>query len=69
MIRLYHCVSARSFRPLWAIEELGLPFPQTLVLRYSRFEPEHRRLPGVADVFFGLRARRRALTPRGRAPV
>ncbi len=22
---LYHCVSARSFRPLWLLEELGLP--------------------------------------------
>jgi glutathione S-transferase len=128
MIRLYHCVSARSFRPLWALEELGLPyelvmlpfpprqharafldvnplgtipllvheqtrmtesaaicqylcslvpgtplalhpgdagygtyldmlhfgeatltFPQTLVLRYAHFEPEHRRMPTVAD--------------------
>ncbi|WP_444999759.1 glutathione S-transferase family protein [Halomonas mongoliensis] len=25
MIRLHHCVSARSFRPLWLLEELGLP--------------------------------------------
>lgn len=25
MITLYHCVSARSFRPLWMLEELGLP--------------------------------------------
>jgi glutathione S-transferase len=128
MIRLYHCVSARSFRALWALEELGLPyelvmlpfpprqharefldvnplgtiplfvhgqtrmtesaaichylcalvpgtplelrpgdtgygsyldmlhfgeatltFPQTLVLRYAHFEPEHRRMPTVAD--------------------
>jgi glutathione S-transferase len=128
MIRLYHCVSARSFRPLWALEELGLPyellmlpfpprqlarqfleinplgtvplmihgdtrmtesaaicqylcslksptplqaepdeadfgsylnllhfgeatltFPQTLVLRYSRLEPEERRQPAVAE--------------------
>lgn len=128
MIRLYHCVSARSFRPLWALEELGLPyelvmlpfpprqrareflalnplgtiplfvhgatrmtesaaicqylcslkrptpmqpepdepeygdylnllhfgeatltFPQTLVLRYARFEPEERRQPAVAQ--------------------
>ena len=23
---LYHCVSARSFRPLWMLEELGLPY-------------------------------------------
>ena len=26
MITLYHCMSARSFRPLWALEELGLPY-------------------------------------------
>jgi len=26
MIELYHCVSARSFRPLWALEELELPY-------------------------------------------
>jgi glutathione S-transferase len=23
---LYHCISARSFRPLWMLEELGLPY-------------------------------------------
>jgi glutathione S-transferase len=128
MIVLYHCVAARSFRPLWALEELGLPyqlkvlafppraidraflkinplgtvptlfdgelrmtdsaaichylgvrygpsplvvepgeldygmflnwlhfgeatltFPQTIVLRYSRFETPERRLPQAAD--------------------
>jgi glutathione S-transferase len=128
MLILYHCFSARSFRPLWALEEMGLPyqlnmlpfpprvhqkdylainplgtipalvdgdtlmtesaaiceylatrygptdlavrvdepgygaylnalhfgeatltFPQTLVLRYSRLEPEERRVPQVAD--------------------
>lgn len=127
-ITLHHCVSARSLRPLWALEELGLPyelvmlpfpprvlrreflalnplgtvplmvhgatrmtesaaicqylcalaspttldvapaeadfgaflnhlhfgeatltFPQTLVLRYGRFEAEERRLPAVVD--------------------
>ena len=26
MISLYHCMSARSFRPLWALEELGMPY-------------------------------------------
>ena len=26
MITLHHCVSARSFRPLWALEEMGLPY-------------------------------------------
>jgi glutathione S-transferase len=25
MITLYHCSSARSFRPLWTLEEMGLP--------------------------------------------
>lgn len=129
-ITLYHCLSARSFRPLWMLEELGLAyrlkilpfpprvfdrsyldvnplgtiplfeegttrmsesaaicqylaerhgptplrvaveepdygaylnylhfgeatltFPQTLVLRYSRFEPEERRLPQVAEAY------------------
>lgn len=128
MVVLYHCASARSFRPLWMLEELGAPyelvmlpfpprvqarpyldlnplgtipllidgetrmtesaaicqylcavngptplqvepgekdfgaflnflhfgeatltFPQTIVLRYSRFEPEERRQPGVAE--------------------
>lgn len=128
MITLYHCVSARSFRPLWMLEEMGLEydlkmlpfpprvhakpffeinplgtvpaltddglqmtesaaicqyladrygpthltvsvdeadyghfldllhfgeatltFPQTLLLRYGRFEPEDRRLPQVVD--------------------
>lgn len=128
MITLHHCLSARSFRPLWVLEELGLPyelkvwpfpprvldkrilainplgtvpvlvdrdtlmtesaaicqylaarhspgeldvapaepeygaylnflhqgeatltFPQTLVLRYARFEPPERRQPQVAD--------------------
>lgn len=128
MITLYHCISARSFRPLWMLEELCIPyqlmmlpfpprvfarsyldvnplgtiplmihgetrmtesaaicqylcaisaptplqvelterefgeylnylhfgeatltFPQTLVLRYSRFEPAHRQQPTVAE--------------------
>lgn len=26
MIELWHCPDARSFRPLWALEELGLPY-------------------------------------------
>jgi glutathione S-transferase len=130
MITLHHCMSARSFRPLWMLEEIGLPyelklwpfpprakdkryfevnalgtvpafvdgdtfmtesaaicqylaarysagvfdvavnepgfgaylnylhfgeatltFPQTLVLRYRRFEPPERRLPQVADAY------------------
>jgi glutathione S-transferase len=26
MITLYHCEAARSFRPLWMLEEMGLPY-------------------------------------------
>lgn len=143
MITLYHCISARSFRPLWTLEELGLPyelkmlafppralqrsfldlnplgtipllvdgetrmtesaaicqylcalnapasldvapgerdfaaylnylhfgeatltFPQTLVLRYARFEPESRRQPQVADDYAKwFLARLRTLEP------
>ncbi len=40
MIDLHHCVSARSFRPLWMLEELGapyrlhmLPFPPRVLAR------------------------------------
>jgi len=38
MITLYHCVSARSFRPLWALEELRLPYE----LRMLPFPPRQR---------------------------
>ncbi len=31
MIRLYHCQGARSFRPLWALEEMGLPYEPVLL--------------------------------------
>ncbi|MFP3569786.1 glutathione S-transferase family protein [Paraburkholderia sp. SIMBA_030] len=143
MITLYHCLSARSFRPLWMLEELQKPydlvimpfpprvlarayldvnplgtvplmidgktrmsesaaicqylcaisaptslqvepdeedfgaflnylhfgeatltFPQTLVLRYSRFEPEDRRQPVVAEDYAKwFLARLRTLEP------
>jgi glutathione S-transferase len=35
MITLHHCLSARSFRPLWMLEELGLPYE----LRVLPFPP------------------------------
>lgn len=35
MITLHHCLSARSFRPLWMLEELGLPYD----LRILPFPP------------------------------
>lgn len=31
MIRLYHCREARSLRPLWALEELGIPYEPVLL--------------------------------------
>jgi glutathione S-transferase len=142
MITLYHCANARSFRPLWMLEELGIPyrlmmlpfpprarapdylginplgtipllidgetsmtesaaicqylatrygpsplavspdqpaygrflnflhfgeatltFPQTLVLRYGRLEPEERRLPQVVEDYARwFMARLRAVT-------
>ncbi|HVL55935.1 MAG TPA: glutathione S-transferase family protein [Burkholderiaceae bacterium] len=47
MIVLHHCVSARSFRPLWMLEELGLayqlkmlPFPPRVLARaYLQINP------------------------------
>jgi glutathione S-transferase len=30
MITLYHCMSARSFRPLWMLEELGVSYALTM---------------------------------------
>ncbi len=35
MLTLYHCANARSFRPLWTLEELGLPYD----LRMLPFPP------------------------------
>jgi glutathione S-transferase len=47
MITLYHCVGARSFRPLWMLEELGLPYelkmlpfpPRVLAKEYLAINP------------------------------
>jgi glutathione S-transferase len=47
VITLYHCTAARSFRPLWALEELGLrydlkmlPFPpRALAREYLALNP------------------------------
>jgi len=38
VIRLYHCTDARSFRPLWALEELGLGYELTVM----PFPPRYR---------------------------
>jgi glutathione S-transferase len=38
MIELFHCFDARSFRPLWALEELGLKYKLTVL----PFPPRYR---------------------------
>lgn len=39
-IKLYHCADARSFRVLWALEELGLPYELVLMPFPPRFRFE-----------------------------
>lgn len=47
MITLYHCLSARSFRPLWTMEELNIPYtlkvlpfpPRMLAREYLQINP------------------------------
>ena len=55
MITLYHCVSARSFRPLWMLEELALPYE----LKVLPFPPRLEAQPyldlnalGIIPAFF-----------------
>ena len=45
MITLHHCVSARSFRPLWLLEELGLAY----TLRMLPFPPRVHARHFLAD--------------------
>ncbi|QNE31327.1 glutathione S-transferase family protein [Sphingomonas sp. NBWT7] len=45
MIELYHCADARSFRPLWALEEMRLPYG----LHLLPFPPRVRE-PAYLDV-------------------
>ena len=40
MIKLYHCADARSFRVLWALEELGLPYELEVIPFPPRFRVE-----------------------------
>ena len=44
MIKLYHCMSARSFRALWMLEELGLPY-ELVMLPF----PPRALAPGYLD--------------------
>jgi glutathione S-transferase len=41
MITLYHCVSARSFRPLWMLEELDLPYTLHMLPFPPRAQARH----------------------------
>ena len=44
MMTLYHCVSARSFRPLWTLTELGLVHGKDYQLKMMAFPPRvHQR--------------------------
>jgi len=38
VLTLYHCVSARSLRPLWMLEEIGLPYRLEMLPFPPRFE-------------------------------
>lgn len=56
MITLYHCADARSFRPLWALEELGLayelrmlPFPPRVLAREYLAENPLGTIPLLVD--------------------
>lgn len=56
MITLHHCVSARSFRPLWLLEELGmpytlrlLPFPPRVLARHFLAENPLGTVPLLVD--------------------
>ena len=53
MIKLYHCPDARSFRALWALEEMGLNY-ELVIMPF----PPRARFPGY-----------RELNPLGTVPV
>ncbi len=50
MITLHHCVSARSFRPLWMLEELGIPYQ----LRMLPFPPRVLAREYLQDTPLGI---------------
>jgi glutathione S-transferase len=41
MMTLYHCAAARSFRPLWTLEELGLPYELKMLPFPPRVHAKH----------------------------
>ena len=51
MIRLYHCSDARSLRPLWTLEELGLPYELNMLPFPPRFRaPDYKSLNPLGTV-------------------
>jgi len=50
MITLHHCLNARSFRPLWVMEEIGLPYQRIRPIvreRHVAYQPR----PVMLDLF------------------
>jgi len=45
VLKLYHCADARSFRPLWTLEEIGLPY-ELVVMPF----PPRMSVPEFLDV-------------------
>jgi glutathione S-transferase len=53
MIQLWHCADARSFRALWALEELGLDYDLKLLPFPPRFlEPEYLTVNPLGTIPF-----------------
>lgn len=51
MIELYHCADARSFRALWALEELGLAYKLHLLPFPPRFKsPEYLQVNPLGTI-------------------
>jgi glutathione S-transferase len=51
MIELYHCVNARSFRPLWTLEEMELPYSLKLLPFPPRaFAPHYKEINPLGTI-------------------
>ena len=45
-MKLYHCINARSLRPLWALEEMGLDYELIKV----HFSDMYRLIKWIKDI-------------------
>lgn len=53
MITLYHCFDGRSFRPLWALEELGIPYQlEMLPFPPRAYSPDYMAINPVGTIPF-----------------